>query len=570
MSIRGGGEGGGAVNDVQGERLNPTRFRGFGGARMETPTMSDMRAKQGAIVARFMTFFQRKFSLVIEMYVGAFYRQKPNWDSIAEFVHTDLCNTPDLRKEVKDVQFHPVKMLLFIKFSGESCRDAVVQRVQSAEGVTWGEYGLRVKGYSLDAEVKFIRLLGVSPETGEEEIKKTFLEVGIGEVTEIKKGWLDARRLPGVTNGTWALRVKILDQDKVIPSYIHRRDEGELWSLNFEGRIFCCWKCGGSNHIGDKCRDQSRTFEEIFNSSVTDFEKPTWAAVVRSGQRDGDVQKLKIEDIEAKLKEENKKRDRDKKELEDQKKREHEEEERKRLLDEAGRQEAIKRVEDTARQVIKELEDEKKREEEEEERKRLLDEAGKQEVIERVEGSDRQVPIVIEDRHSNDDSDDMEDNTLFLKFAEDGQEKSDACSNSQEFDTERVAKEKALLTAIKHKSWMDARSARKLLEDLSINQELDRIFGPGASLLAIEFQGPEDMQSKENCEDDIENVTEDEMNKNDVEDVINESGQESNTSTSSEETGGEAVDEVNMSVDSGGDDMKTSTPTREPRGKKEV
>ena len=289
MSSRGEGWGSrGAVNGVQGgreqPRLNPSRDKGFGAMRMETPTMSDMRAKQGAIVARFMTFFQRKCSLVIEMYQGAFYRQKPNWDRIAEFVHTDLCTTAELRKEVKDVQFHPVKMLLFIKFSGESWRDAVVERLQSAEGVVWGEYGVRIKGYSLDAEVKFIRLLGVSPETGEDEIKKTFLDIGIGEVIEIKKGWLDANRLPGVTNGTWALRVKILDQDRVIPSYIHRRDEGELWSLNFEGRIFCCWKCGGSNHIGDKCREQTRTFEEIFNSSVMDFEKPTWAAVVRSDQ----------------------------------------------------------------------------------------------------------------------------------------------------------------------------------------------------------------------------------------------------------------------------------------------
>ena len=79
----GGGEGGslgGVVNGVQDGRLNPSRDRGFQGARMETPTMNDMRAKQGAIVARFMTFFQRKCFLVIEMYEGAFYRQKPNWD----------------------------------------------------------------------------------------------------------------------------------------------------------------------------------------------------------------------------------------------------------------------------------------------------------------------------------------------------------------------------------------------------------------------------------------------------------------------------------------------------------
>ena len=30
--------------------------------------------------------------------------------------------------------------------------------------------------------MKFIRLLGVSPETGEEEIRSTFLEENIGEV----------------------------------------------------------------------------------------------------------------------------------------------------------------------------------------------------------------------------------------------------------------------------------------------------------------------------------------------------------------------------------------------------
>ena len=139
---------------------------------------------------------------------------------------------------------------------------------------------LKVKGYSLDAQVKFIRLMGASPEITEVEIKETFQSLEIGEVIEIKKGVLDTKRLPGVTNGTWVLRVKIVDPEKVIPSYIHRRDEGELWSLNFEGRIFCCWKCGNGDHIGDKCREQSRTFEEVFNGSMSDedFVKPTWAA----------------------------------------------------------------------------------------------------------------------------------------------------------------------------------------------------------------------------------------------------------------------------------------------------
>jgi hypothetical protein len=105
------------------------------------------------------------------------------------------------------------------------------------------------------------------------------------EVVNIKKCALDELRLPGVTNGIWELRVKFIDDEKPITSYIHRRDE-ELWSLNYKGKIFCCWKCGSTLHIGDKCRDQTRTFEETFEGVgeiEPDFVKPTWGAVVRSG-----------------------------------------------------------------------------------------------------------------------------------------------------------------------------------------------------------------------------------------------------------------------------------------------
>ena len=68
-----------------------------------------MRAKQSAIVAKFMTFFQRKCTLVIEMYESSFYREKPNWDRIAEFIYTDLCNTGELREDSQKViwEFFP-------------------------------------------------------------------------------------------------------------------------------------------------------------------------------------------------------------------------------------------------------------------------------------------------------------------------------------------------------------------------------------------------------------------------------------------------------------------------------
>ena len=469
--------------------------------RVETPSLNDMRAKQGALVSRFMTFFQRKFSMVVEMYEASFYRKKPDWDRIAEFIYKDLCGTPELRKEVLDVQFHPVKMLLFIKFSEEKWRDILVAKVQSAEGVVWSEYGVKVKGYSLDAQVKFIRLLGVSPETVEEDIKKTFQELGIGEVIESKKGVLDSKRLPWVTNGTWALRVKILDSEKIIPSYIHRRDEGELWSLNFEGRVFCCWKCGNGNHIGDKCRDQTRTFEEVFNGSVTDedFVKPSWAAVVRSGQGENTEQSQRIKDMEAKLKEENKLRDKEKKD--------HEERER---LKEVERERVIEEAAENARQLKESKSD--------------------------VNGS------------NDTDFEDDGVNTLLANIVDPEPVAKGDCSS---VDPEAEAADKTLLTAIKHKSWLESRAVGNLIAG-GLNlvvpqdvQELERIFGPGAAQhqLAIEYQGKGEEQPGG-----------------------------SNDSLSDESEGMDMDDDDNSEISDSDQSQvrKTSTPNRRKRGKKRI
>ena len=60
----------------------------------------------------------------------------------------------------------------FIKCSDDKWRDSLGEILQSQEGVIWKEYGVRVKGYSLDSQIKYIRLLGASRETKGEEIKK--------------------------------------------------------------------------------------------------------------------------------------------------------------------------------------------------------------------------------------------------------------------------------------------------------------------------------------------------------------------------------------------------------------
>ena len=177
--------------------------------RIETPTLNDMRARQGAVVSKFMTFMNRKNTLMIEFYERAFYNKKPGWDNLANFVYHDLCPTDQLRQSLEDVQFHPVKMIIFIKFNSDVVRDQVVARLQAMNGVMWTDYGVHV-----------IRVLSVSSETTADDIKNTFVEVWVGEVIDLRRGYLDPKRLPGVTNGTWLARVKIMDPEKHIPPSI--------------------------------------------------------------------------------------------------------------------------------------------------------------------------------------------------------------------------------------------------------------------------------------------------------------------------------------------------------------
>ena len=336
------GYGGARQRDNGNGGLSQNRQKGFvNQRRIETPSLNDMRARQGAVVSKFMTFMNRKNTLMIELYERAFYTRKPGWDLLANFVYNDLCPTDELRQNLEDVQFHPVKMIIFIKFRSEVIRDQVVTRLQTMNGVLWTDYGVSVRGHSLDANVKIIRILGVSPETTAEDIKTTFVEVGVGEVVDLRRGYLDPRRLPGVTNGTWLARVKILDPNKHIPPYIIRREEGELWSLNFEGRRFVCWKCGSPDHIGDKCKDQERTFEEVFGDEGEDVAPLSWAAVVKGDSVLGEDVRSRRDAMAKHIKDSNEVKAQEKKEAEEKRIAELEEIEKKRRENEIARQEAL-------------------------------------------------------------------------------------------------------------------------------------------------------------------------------------------------------------------------------------
>ena len=162
--IPGMGAGGDQNMNKGSDGLNPNRQKGFSPQpRIETPTLNDMKAKQGAIVSKFMTFANRKNTVMIELYERAFYAKRPGWDSLANFIYNDLCPNDVLRQSVDDVQFHPVKMILFIKFKNEGAKKQVVKRLQSGQGVMWSEYGVSVRGHNLDANVKVIKTVRHKP-----------------------------------------------------------------------------------------------------------------------------------------------------------------------------------------------------------------------------------------------------------------------------------------------------------------------------------------------------------------------------------------------------------------------
>ena len=85
---------------------------------------------------------------------------------MAEFVYSVLSvggtSPPQLiLASVLDIQLHPVKKLLFIKFMEQKIRDEVVGRLQS--GLVWPAFDTTVTRWSLDKPVERIRDAGYKP-----------------------------------------------------------------------------------------------------------------------------------------------------------------------------------------------------------------------------------------------------------------------------------------------------------------------------------------------------------------------------------------------------------------------
>ena len=214
-----------------------------------------------------------------------FTKEKPYYDELAEFVYDILCPSDLLRADLEDVQLHPVKKHLLIKFKTVVSRDAVVERL-SGDGLEWPTFNTKVQGWAMDKPIVFVRVLGASPLSSKQEIKEVMEQYG--EVIEVKKGLL-SRKLPHVTNGTWTVRM-ILGVDKIIPSFVFVKDDGEIWQLAHDSQVTICWQCGKEGHIGSRCKEKAVSIDNdlIAVDPVVPGEEPhppvqTWAHVVRRG-----------------------------------------------------------------------------------------------------------------------------------------------------------------------------------------------------------------------------------------------------------------------------------------------
>ena len=239
------------------------------------------RERQGnEEIRKFLNFYKRRNSLCVDLYLQAFFQRKPSYDDLAEFVYSVLsvggASPPHvIRAAVLDIQLHPVKKLLFIKFTDQQIRDEVVVRLQA--GLHWPAFDATVSGWGMDKPMERIRVLGTSPETDEAELRKILGQYG--EILEAQKG-LISKKLPGCTNGIWTVKM-FIGEGKSLPPFLIMKDDGEVWQLA-TGEASVCWKCGQQGHIGDKCRQAVHFLAESLASAALGVQ-PSWAHVVKGG-----------------------------------------------------------------------------------------------------------------------------------------------------------------------------------------------------------------------------------------------------------------------------------------------
>ena len=261
-------------------------FKGGGGGSRGGPTLQQQNVRdKREEIKNFLGFYKRTDSVCIDLYQPEFFRRKPSWEEMAIFVSQQLCLSGPLRASLKDIQLHPVKKHLFLKFRDTVSRDQVAGKLKT--GVEWPAFEATVHGWAMDKPVMVVRIHGVSPESSKQDIQSVMAQYG--EVLDVEIGYISKKILPGVTNGTWTVKM-ILEEEKVLPSFVFMKEEGEVWQLTHKNQVNVCWKCGQYGHLGARCNQPTLTFDALGADEAVGEGRGSgtgavrsWAHVVRTG-----------------------------------------------------------------------------------------------------------------------------------------------------------------------------------------------------------------------------------------------------------------------------------------------
>ena len=94
-------------------------------------------------IKNFLGFYKRTDSICIDLYQPEFFRRKPSWEEMADFVSQQLCLTAPLRAAL-GYPASPCEKHLFIKFRNTSSRDQVAAQLNV--GVEWPAFEAKVHG----------------------------------------------------------------------------------------------------------------------------------------------------------------------------------------------------------------------------------------------------------------------------------------------------------------------------------------------------------------------------------------------------------------------------------------
>ena len=106
-----------------------------------------------------------------------------------------------------------------------------------------------------------------------------------GVVSSCNRGRVDYFKDHFVSDRTWLLRIRP-EQGKGLPSIVYFSQDGntDIWSIIFDGKVSCCWKCGGEGHRGDQCRSVRPKPNDQGQTAPVGL--GTWCDVIKEGHRE--------------------------------------------------------------------------------------------------------------------------------------------------------------------------------------------------------------------------------------------------------------------------------------------